>query len=716
MVGAARRKKIAILGGGVGAMAAACSLTERPNWQDDFEVTVYQLGWRLGGKGASGRNLNSGARIEEHGLHIWLGFYHNAFGLIRRCYDDLARPEGGPLATWQDAFKPHSFIVLEEKVQDDWVHFPVEFATNDREPGEAVEPPTVWGFVLEILERMRDHFEHSPFADREGKVEVETSLAVADKPRWWDRLSTRFDADFETLVGGAAHRFLDRAVRLARSLHADVSLHSAEEHHALLWLLDRFHDWMSLSIEPLVAPDEGARRLFVFLDMGHATVRGLIRDGVIHEGFDAMDGEDYRDWFRRHGANELTMASPWMWAFNDLAFAFRDGSTNQPDAAAGTTLRACLRMVFDYRGAFMWKMQAGMGDTIFAPMYELLKRRGVKFHFFHRVTGLHPADDGTSIDRISMSRQVTLKHGEYDPLVPILGLPCWPSEPLYDQIVEGEALRQEQINLESSWTHWQDVEPIMLRRGVDFDDVVLGISLGALPTICTELIALKQAWQQMVDNVKTVRTQAFQLWLKPRLAELGWALASPIMTTYVEPHDTWADMSHLLEREIWEGGVQPGNVAYFCGPLEDSEEPPLFSDRAFPARINAQVRDHMINWIEQHIGYLWPDATHVDHGGLLWDLLVHPQEREGRERFSAQYWRANIDPSERYVLSTAGSTRYRLRSDQSGFTNLYLAGDWTRNGLNAGCVEAAVMSGMQASRAICGSPAQIIGEEDRIEQ
>jgi uncharacterized protein with NAD-binding domain and iron-sulfur cluster len=174
-------------------------------------------------------------------------------------------------------------------------------------------------------------------------------------------------------------------------------------------------------------------------------------------------------------------------------------------------------------------------------------------------------------------------------------------------------------------------------------------------------------------------------------------------------------MSHLLEREIWEGGVQPGNVAYFCGPLQDSDEPPFFSDRDFPARVSVQVREHMVNWIEEHIRHLWPDAAHADHGGLLWDLLVDPQEREGRERFLAQYWRANIDPSERYVLSLAGSTQYRLRSDQSGFTNLYLAGDWTRNGLNAGCVEAAVMSGMQASRGICGHPARIIGEEDAIE-
>ena len=49
-------------------MAAAFALTDEENWQKKFEITVYQLGWRLGGKGASGRNLNSKMRIEEHGL------------------------------------------------------------------------------------------------------------------------------------------------------------------------------------------------------------------------------------------------------------------------------------------------------------------------------------------------------------------------------------------------------------------------------------------------------------------------------------------------------------------------------------------------------------------------------------------------------------------------------------------------------------------------
>src|SRR6185369_12263524 len=77
---------------------------------------------------------------------------------------------------------------------------------------------------------------------------------------------------------------------------------------------------------------------------------------------------------------------------------------------------------------------------------------------------------------------------------------------------------------------------------------------------------------------------------------------------------------------------------------------------------------------------------------------------------SMQYWRANVQHAELYVLSVAGTTKHRLPSDRSGFKNLFLAGDWTLNGLNYGCVEAAVMSGMQAARAITGSRRVVFGE------
>ena len=87
-----------------------------------------------------------------------------------------------------------------------------------------------------------------------------------------------------------------------------------------------------------------------------------------------------------------------------------------------------------------------------------------------------------------------------------------------------------------------------------------------------------------------------------------------------------------------------------------------------------------------------------------------PPERSGEQRFDSQFWCANIDPSERYVISVVGSRKYRLDTDGSGFKNLYLTGDWIKTGLNTGCVEAATMAGMQTSRAISGYPVMIKGE------
>jgi uncharacterized protein with NAD-binding domain and iron-sulfur cluster len=38
------------------------------------------------------------------------------------------------------------------------------------------------------------------------------------------------------------------------------------------------------------------------------------------------------------------------------------------------------------------------------------------------------------------------------------------------------------------------------------------------------------------------------------------------------------------------------------------------------------------------------------------------------------------------------------------YDNLSVAGDWTESGINSGCVESAVMSGLLAAHALSGSP------------
>lgn len=43
-------ERVVILGGGVGGVTAAFALTQ-PELRGRCEVTLYQMGWRLGGKG-----------------------------------------------------------------------------------------------------------------------------------------------------------------------------------------------------------------------------------------------------------------------------------------------------------------------------------------------------------------------------------------------------------------------------------------------------------------------------------------------------------------------------------------------------------------------------------------------------------------------------------------------------------------------------------------
>ncbi|MFP5289219.1 MAG: hypothetical protein ACLGI9_26015, partial [Thermoanaerobaculia bacterium] len=178
----------------------------------------------------------------------------------------------------------------------------------------------------------------------------------------------------------------------------------------------------------------------------------------------------------------------------------------------------------------------------------------------------------------------------------------------------------------------------------------------------------------------------------------------------VEPLDTWADMTQLLARESWPPGQTPRGLSFFVSAMRDDPGQPLPPDPLYPPTQTRRVTGEAVQLFESHVGHVWPNA--VGAGGFRWDVLQAPPSVTGPARLELQYLRANIDPNERYVLSVPGSSVHRLLSGASGFENLYLAGDWVYTGLNAGCMECAVMGGMQASRAISGFPQQIYGEKD----
>src|SRR5215213_5171184 len=128
--GSSHRTKVAVLGGGAGGLTAAWELTATPDLRERFDVTVYQLGWRLGGKGASGRNAAIADRIEEHGLHVWFGFYDNAFRLMRDAYEELARPADAPLADFEAAFRGCDQLVLYDRQDGRWNAFSFDCPPN----------------------------------------------------------------------------------------------------------------------------------------------------------------------------------------------------------------------------------------------------------------------------------------------------------------------------------------------------------------------------------------------------------------------------------------------------------------------------------------------------------------------------------------------------------------------------------------------------------
>ncbi|MET0757910.1 MAG: FAD-dependent oxidoreductase [Mycobacterium sp.] len=338
-----------------------------------------------------------------------------------------------------------------------------------------------------------------------------------------------------------------------------------------------------------------------------------------------------------------------------------------------------------------------MGDIVMAPLYQALRKRGVQFEFFHRVDALHLDASHRAVDAITIGRQVRLAKGveHYEPLTTVRGLPVFPANPLTGQIEANDGLG----DLESHFGKRTDVECRVLRRGEEFDHVVLAVSLGMIPIVAEELIEDRAEWREMTTRVRTVATQAFQIWLRPDEPALGWDKPGATITAYERPFETWASMPQTLWAEDWPDDDRPGTVAYFCGSL-DAPLPAGSDSESYVRRYRDLVHAGAADYLDRHLGLYFPNV--VNSQGFAWHLLSGADGHSGRAALATQHVSVNVDPSDRYVQSVPASDEFRLRPDESGYDNLVLAGDWTDCGLNAGCIEAAVLSGLQAANALVG--------------
>jgi uncharacterized protein with NAD-binding domain and iron-sulfur cluster len=711
--------KVAIIGGGCAGITAAFELT-RPVHRDKYEVTVYQLGWRLGGKGASGRG--PAARIEEHGLHLWMGFYENAFRLMRECYAEVKRdPKVCPIADWRDAFKPDPLIgVMDHTPDGRWVPWLSPFPPLPGLPGDSDGPArwTVTDYLSRSVTLLRTLFEAV-----QRRTEA-TAPAPAASETASERVAERSPADVtDTMTKLIRYGELATLTALLESIRIlDTVVRSLPNYPGEIIL--QFHDTITTAarrqLESLIQKDDETRRLWEVAELVLATIRGIVRFRLATDprGFDAIDNYDCREWLRLNGASERALDSAFLRALYDLAFAYEDGDPSRPRIAAGQALRGAVRAFFTYRGAFFWKMQAGMGDIVFAPFYEALKKRGVRFEFFHRLEnvglGSERAGAPSFVERLEFDVQAEVEGGKpYEPLVDVKGLPCWPSEPRWEQLVDGGNLKEEKRQFESHWDR-RFVRKKTLEASRDFDLVVLAVGLGVVPHACRELVAASQKWRAMVEHCKTVPTQAFQIWTSETMEDLGWRGDQVNISGYVEPFDTWADMRQLIARETFRSSV--GGVAYFCNVLPDAAPGEDTQSPKYPLARREEVRQNCITFLNDDVHRLWPRSV-SEPGQFRWELLVDPKgptgpkgppkaksKRPDESRFDSQYWTANVNPTDRYSLSLPGTLRYRVSPLDATFENLTVAGDWTDCGFNEGCVEAAVISGRLAAHAISEAP------------
>ncbi|MEQ8485124.1 MAG: NAD(P)-binding protein [Pseudomonadales bacterium] len=696
-----RRQKVAILGGGPGGLAAAYGLSNTPALRERFEVTVYQLGWRCGGKITSGRQ-GPEHRMQQNGTHYLFGCYDNSFALIKAAYDQLNGSGEHRFGSYEEAFIPVGFLALKQHFQGEWHNWCIEMPTNGHVPGDHAAAPEPREIVSMLMQWMVETIGGWQLSKR---IQPSPPFSAGfTRPGWWGRLAGRL---FDTTV----HDMMKLAAQFARMTGAGEDLAAAT-----IWILNAVRNGIREQLGNRVETDLQACRQWMLTDLGCSMLTGLLKDRALEPGgMGALDKYDYRDWLRRHGATDMTLASPLVQGWYDSIASFEDGDVHRPNVSAGATLYALLYAGMGYKGSFAYQPSRELGDAWVAPMCRALEQRGVTFRYFQRVWDLE-ADEG-EVCRIRMEDQLPgHRTDDYDPFIMVRGRKAWPDHPLWERLPDtgsGPAGEPDprSVDLEDFYTPWRGRD-YHLEKGRDFDVVVYALPIGTVPYYCRQLLAEQKSWRDMAEHVRSVDTRSLWLYFRPTLKELGWPYPRPVLTGYAQPFSTWEETTYLVDCETWPPGEEPGTINSLFGTVPGPTfAPPPDEPGDYPRRQQQATQDSAYRFATEFVRDLWPRATLPDDPNTLdWSLLIDLENRTGIDRMAFQGLHANYGPVQRFTTALAGTLHYRLRPDETGYANLYLAGDWVRNGTEVGCVEGAVKGGLLAAIAVSGEGTMIGGD------
>lgn len=744
------KKKIAVLGAGLGSLSTVYELTSLPDWKDKYDITVYQLGWRPGGKMSGGRGPNQ--RVEELGLHLLLGFYNHAFRLFEEVYkerSDRGLPDAGYPELKDALLKNNSLLFVEYLPWERrWVNWPIIVPERSGSPSDG--PPGIMDGVRTIVAITLQMILGSPYLKDQGLLKKwiwkflfpapgsTEEKQAKNEESWWDKLTGSVK---ELLEDSPVSDLIDHE-RIIKNLEVHfpdpMELLAALEH-----LFQKVFDLLDDLLSGEMKKHNSLRRLMTFTDLTLAILHGVLTDVYNREtrkfDFKRINHLDFRAWLKNNGANKETLESSLVYFFYNAPFNNFTGPTpeqgnnlNGGSLAAGTAMQFLLQGA-GYRGSIFNQMRMGTADTLIMPLYQVLESRGVKFEFFHKVTSIVPSSDGKSIGEVQMDVQVKLAPGvqSYNPVDSFqtkdgITVPFWPGSPLYAQIdptqaAELQALEKKRITLESPFSPWKG-ESKSLKAGQDYDTVLLGIPVPTLrygsPDVCKPIFdeptnpTRASAWKNMAMTIQSTQVMSAQLWFEKSLEEMGfirseWGLGeinnAPNIVSYAYPVFSLLDQTQFLEREDWPSSNLPKTVIAYTNSMLDLDsltDPPEEIHTIHYIRIQEAMRQ----WLWDNMGWLLKGTERLGAPtGIDWTVLTgeNPQD-SGVDKYDYQFMMSTLNPSDRYVNAAPYPTgeNPRIKPDESGYENLYLAGDWTDYGYNFGYMEGTILSGLIASNAI----------------